>query len=192
MGALKRTADMAMLSITLVVAATGVAVGARIAPSGAPTTARVLQQGPPANVDPYANPILTAADAISRTLDLLPADVVPTASTARLVSRMSLAQQWFRELDGNGLPRVDWMTAGPMWLVGVNAGGLTVDDTIIIPGGDKAGDQSSVDGAFMLWDANSGRLKSSGALLASSFNTYGNLEALSDELLPISQATEVP
>ena len=84
------------------------------------------------------------------------------------------------------------MPSSPIWVVGILGEGLTLGDTLAFPGEMAVDDPEPVDGAFFLWDANSGAMVSSGALSTGSRFQYLDLIQLNDEALTILHATAVP
>jgi hypothetical protein len=146
------------------------------------------QSQPPFDTFP---PIYSASDAISRSLGLFPTAQAPISPTARLISHGTFEEVWF-EWDPATLGDAGWDPTHPLWLVGVMAEGLTtgaIDRWMWMPGDGTA----VAEGIFFAWDANSGLLRSRGALAQSQApRTYGDLVALTDETITIQTATPEP
>jgi len=123
-------------------------------PSGQPPT-----DVPSSELDPYAQPIYDADEAVARTLAALPMDITVTQVAARLVSSSTLQAEWTED------DVTSWIDDAPLWLVGVVADGLEVGEvTQVIPGMQLVEDSDVVPGAYMVWNANSGTLLLSGGL----------------------------
>lgn len=137
------------------------ALGVVVLSGSGPTTAQSPTPTPPPTgaPDPYARPIFTADDAITRTLATLPEGALVQSVEARLVTSGTLNVLWFQE------DNPAWMGSSPLWIVVVSSETLALGDTIqALPGAPLVSDPTPVDGAFVIWDASSGEMVSSGSL----------------------------
>ncbi len=160
---------------------------------------------PPTETPEFPNPILTAQEAISRSLALFPSSANPHGEVARLLTFNDL-DQWRRGSSPGTAPQ------SPAWLVGILGDNLTMFG-LTLPRMGYAGlsdpqlppdiateapaSDWPVEGAFYAWDANSGILVGEGvlsdpALVLGSYQSYASLVALPSNPLPISSATPYP
>jgi hypothetical protein len=161
--------SMMIAAALVIVAITALGVVA-LSGSGSSTAQSPTATPPPTGrPDPYARPIVTADDAITRTLAALPDTVVVQGVEARLVTSATLDALWFQE----GNPA--WMGSSPLWIVVVSSDTVTLGDTIQAqPGSPLVSDTTPVTGAFFIWNASSGRMVSSGGL---DYYEYGDATA---------------
>jgi hypothetical protein len=127
------------------------------------------------------NPIFTAQDAISRSLELFPPGHNPHGEITRLISQEVL-DQWRGVRTNFDLPQA------PAWLVGILGDNLTVGD--FAPGGIE--DTRPVEGAYYAGDANSGELMGEAVLGPQWPQNYASLAALVEQPFQIAPATPEP
>jgi len=136
--------------------------------------------------------IYTAQQAISLTLTQLPSGFVPMQIEARLVTEVTLNEQFL------GLPPEDYETGlGPIWLVGVIGSGLTNADVLpppsSIPGYIYTPNApQSIIGAYFAWDANSSTEVARGFLASSGATSMATILSFVDAPLTIATATDLP
>jgi hypothetical protein len=110
-------------------------------------------------------PILTASQAGALSVQRVPSSAEVTGETARLTTHAGLERTW---LGWNGADEVStgWASDDPVWLVGVEAHGLTVGTVAAVAGmeaSEEIGNQP-VAGMFFAWDARSGELRTQGSI----------------------------
>jgi hypothetical protein len=152
----------------------------------------MISQGEP---DPIADPILSETEAISRSSALLPASAQVDASVARQVTTSTLDLLWLGESE------VGWTIDTPVWIVGIEATGLSVGTSNVLPfGAPVISDTRAVAGMFVAWDANSGQMLVSGSLTAGpgvdpregGRFPYQKILMLPTDSRPIEHATAMP
>lgn len=135
----------------------------------------------------FPDPIYNEADAIARAQVVFPQGTSPLA---RLVSHVTLTTAWTP--GGTFAP---YNPASAVWLVGMQASGLTASDAVKalgIPGAEDSTNPTVVDGVFVAWDANSGLAVAAGTLLEGQLRSYSALMALPNESILIEVATPQP
>ncbi len=152
--------------------------------------------------DPH--PILSATDAVTLSLEMLPDGFPPSNTVARLISASTLTQ--WRSAESPFIP-----ASSPVWLVGITAPGMTIGDALpefygsgaAVPHATAgsstayaAGTISTISvmvlqGMYFAWDASSGDNIGYGALGPPWPQTFESIEALPDEQILIVAATEV-
>lgn len=134
------------------------------------------------------DPILSASVAISMTLTELPDGYGSATPVARIVRYQTFRQGWMQEPSD---PYDSIATDVPVWIVGAQKPGITVGDTLNIPGEGYGTivDNRPAEGAYVAWFANEGAVMSSGALISGGPNSYASLMALQDEPVVITRPT---
>lgn len=126
--------------------------------------------------------ILTADDAVERSLDFFPSEFSAGSVTVRKVSFESV-RIW------NDSIASGWDDASPAWIVAIRGTGLAVSNLIRVAGIESNDARPAIAG-YWVWDANSGALAAGGALVSEDDLT--RLTQMDDERIPIRQATEAP
>lgn len=151
----------------------------------------VLLQAPNQTPTPLyyrsGDPIMNISMAISMTLTELPSGFGMVTPEARLVRYQTYRQVWLQE----GMQQGEIGPDVPVWIVGAQKAGLTVGDTINIPGIGYGAviDNRSAEGAYVAWHANEGRHLSAGALIQGEPADYASLVALPNEQLVVTRPT---
>jgi hypothetical protein len=147
-----------------------------------------------------AQPIYSAPTALARSMSMFPAGFDVDESVVRSLTSIH-ASAWLQgpmvgvlateraALIAEGTQESSFGNDRPNWLVGLKGEGLTVDDVIPMPGG--VGDSSPVEGAFYLWDANSGSIISVGALDQMTWTNFDTLYSMSSDEFVITPMTPV-
>lgn len=161
-----------------------VGLAAHRGPEAPPLSAQI----PPPEIVDYIWPLYDETQAISESLRIFPVDRNPHDEVARLLMYSEI-DEW------RGISSVGMSPNSPAWLVGIRGDNLTVGDVMAghspgldtIPNADVA-----VDGAFYVWDANSGELAGVGVLHNQSDRNYASLASLQHQSLPVMAATALP
>jgi hypothetical protein len=168
-------------------------------PHKRPTTAQIPTATGTSSGE-YA-PIEDEDEAIELSLSLFPPIGDPANPIARLVS-LATYEDWVT-LTGLSAPlqtqaaseTQEWGNENPdspVWFVAIQGTGLTVRDVIQPPGGIELADDRVVDGAYYVWEANTGMLLAVGALVTGGDQSYTSIAVLPTESLTITQATPFP
>lgn len=136
----------------------------------------------------FVHPIWTAQHAITRSLEAFPDGFTPAGTHAVLITRSTLDIVWLGDSSVQGDP------TAAIWLVGVQANGITANDVLGYSDREPFGTgtplpQIPAEGAFYAWDAGSGDIVVEGALVAGSQYSYLNLIAVQGETPSIITAT---
>lgn len=179
------TATTGLLLAALLV---GLVYGLRPASDADPISAQSAIATPEITFYTGITPLYADDEVISRTLKLFPEGKNPHGAVARLLPYETV-DDW-RDASGP-----DVQPDSPAWLVGILGDNLTVEDIMSdyepgqagVSGGDVA-----IEGAFYVWDANSGFLTGVGVLHPSGSRTYATLASLFSVPMTIEAATELP
>lgn len=174
----------------------GIQIAFKSLPEGTTTSQAATATG---SVDPQADPIYSAPDAIARAIELLPQGVVVTESVARLMTRLNAhywlygpnASQWVADRAEIGAVLTPSVTEGdemPYWVVGLRGDSITAGQALNTIGVE---DNEIVEGVFFISEAGSGDKKVHGALDTQTWTTYSSIVGLSNETLSVTPATPV-
>lgn len=147
-------------------------------------------------VNPYeGEPLLTAQEAITKSLQLFPANHNAHGVVAKLISFQTFSQQWLG-------PQYQVGGASPtdaVWLVGILGDNLIVGDTLALGPAEVIGitpaqaDPRPAEGMYCAFQAGSGGRLATGALIVNSpMRSYNLLQALPTEVVPIVRPTIDP
>jgi len=193
----KGTFSIALISLLVGVAALSLAGMPLRSPSPSTGQAQPTPTFFATSTPSYPRPIFTAAEAISRSLELFPPGGAPQNTVARNISHRTFGE-W---LDGPAYweDRDPWQPGEfhpdhPVWLVGILGNNLTDNDIIAIavPGEFLSPPAVPVPGAFYAFDANSGLEAGFGALTTAPSEDFASIAALPTEAATVVPATEVP
>jgi len=149
-----------------------------------------------ATIDPYeGEPLLTAQEAVTKSLQLFPANHNPHSAIVKLISFQTFSQQWAGpEYQIGGASPTD-----AVWLVGILGDNLIVGDTLALGPTEVIGitpaeaDPRPAEGMFCAFQAGSGGRLATGALIVNSpMRSYNLLQALPTEVVPIVRPTIDP
>ncbi len=182
--------SVVLLALVIVTVAVAYFVGGRTGPQRVAESGQAATATHTPSYPSLVSPIYYNYDAMDRSLSLFPTEAFsPTNGAARLLTYAAL-DQW----RGGSSPGTE--SHSPAWLVGIVADGLTVGDVMAwytqqLPGGHPNPGQP-VEGAFYVWDANSGDNMGQGVLNAASPRSFASLSALQGMSLTIEVATLPP
>jgi hypothetical protein len=126
--------------------------------------------------------IESEAEAIARTLSLIPESQNANSAVARLLPAYRVGRDW----DGSCLL---WEGTDPMWVVGALTDGTWTFDEFAPPDIAVPTPDPPLEGVFVVWDANTGLEIEFGALMAP--KSYTLLDSLDGEQMDIVYATPV-
>jgi hypothetical protein len=136
----------------------------------------------------FPNALYTEQDALDIAIARLPPGAQVVNSQAKLLTYSQVAQ-WTNMEDPN--------SDTPAWLVGIEASGVTVNDSIGFIAGLIADDplpngSDPVPGIFTVWDANSGIFLGMGALEQTGNQSLTGIAGIVEPGLAVSEATIIP
>ena len=156
----------------------------------APTATETLDPGytPEATETQQIDAILAEGTAVARSLAQFPG--TPGTPVVRRISHGTLNTVWFEQ----SVPPDGWNPGHPVWLVGIPGTPMNIA-TVVSSGVIKLADNDAgaAEGMFFAWDANSGQLRSSGALVnQSTQRSLQSLAAIPTQSVVILTATTLP